>query len=107
MSISECCKSLEVYYDTPEMEYTVTSIYGFYVQQNNKTNGRDWYRNIARPIAIWWNDDDVWFIGKTTSLGKTQGFAYLRKDGSCLPKISDTNWKLTYDSKSFDDVDYT
>merc|ERR1712038_106649 len=28
---NECCESLEVYYETADMEYTYTSIYGFYV----------------------------------------------------------------------------
>ena len=74
------------------MEYTRNSIYGFYVQQNNKTNGRNWYRNDAR--AIWWDGNYDWVIGTPNGLGETGGFAYLTKDGSCLSKISDTNWKL-------------
>ena len=74
------------------MEHTRNSIYGFYVQQNNKTNGRNWYRNDAR--AIWWNGIGDWFIGPTNVSGDDLGYAYLRKDGSCLPKISDNSWKI-------------
>ena len=99
-SISECCESLKVYYDTDEMEHTYCSIYGFYIKQNNKTNGRNWYRNDAR--SIWW-DGDEWRIGTTNGVGGTAGYAYLKKDGSCLPKISDTSWKL-YDGKKWDDA---
>ena len=92
-SISECCKSLEVYYDTPEMEHTRNSIYGFYVQQNNKTNGRNWYRNDAR--SIWWDDEfDNWKLGPTTSKASSSGYAKLDNDGSCLPKIPNQNWKI-------------
>ena len=90
--ISECCKSLEVYYDTPEVEYTYTSIYGFYVQQNNKTNGRNWYRNDGR--SIWWDGDDGWKLGKTIEKGSSSGFARLDNDGKCLTKIPNQNWRL-------------
>ena len=83
------------------MEYTVESIYGSYVQQNNKTNGRNWYRNDAR--AIWWDGNDDWFIGNTDELSEARGYARLKKDGSCLPKISDTNWEL-WNGKSWDDA---
>ena len=84
------------------MEYTVDSIYGSYVQQNNKTNGRNWYRNDAR--AIWWDGVDKWWIGQTKWVDDNDGgYAYLKKDGSCLPKISDTNWEL-WNGKSWDDA---
>ena len=108
LSILECCKSLEVYHNASRgrasrrmtrrgySEYT--NIYGFYIQQNNKTNERNWYKNDAR--SIWWDGKDDWYIGDTNSLGKTSGYAELKKYGSCLPKISDTNWKL-YDGKSW------
>ena len=102
LSISECCESVEVYYETAEVEYTYTNIYGFYVKQSSQTNGRNWYKNNAK--AIWWDGDDDWWIGKTSSLGKSQGLAYLRKDGSCLPKISDTNWKLSLGSGNWIDA---
>ena len=100
-SILECCESLKVYYDTDEVEYTYRSIYGFYIKQNNKTNGRNWYRNDAR--SIWWDGIDDWWIGLTDALGEARGYAYLKKDGSCLPEISDTSWKL-YDGKKWDDA---
>ena len=86
------------------MEYTVESIYGSYVQQNNKTNGRNWYRNDAR--AIWWDGNNDWFIGNIHNndrLGGNAGYASLKKDGACLPKISNTNWRL-WDGISWDDA---
>ena len=90
--INSCCKSFEVYYDTPEVEYTHTSIYGFYVLQNNKTNGRNWYRNDVR--SIWWDGNHRWVIGNTEDLGGEIGHVKLRKYESCFPEISDTNWEL-------------
>ena len=55
-------------------------------------NGRAWYKNKGR--SIWWDGTDDWMIGKTTEKGGTPGYAYLRNDGSCLPKISNPKWKF-------------
>ena len=79
--IPEYCESLEIYYDTPEIEYTFTSIYGIYGKQTNKTNGKNWYKNGSR--AIWRDGNGVWFIGDTERIGESRGYAQLRDDGSC------------------------
>ena len=91
---TECCESIEVYYNSTEEAkfYTGKSIYGVYLRQTNKTNGRYWYRNDAR--SIWWDGNDYWYIGRTDDLGRREGYAQLKKDWSCLPEISDINWEF-------------
>ena len=64
------------------MKYTYTSIYGFYVQQSNKKNGRNWYRNNVR--AIWWNGG--WFIGPSKHAGSKGGYGFANPNGACVPK---------------------
>ena len=81
-----------MYYTGP-LEYTYTSIYGYYVRQEDLINGRPWYKNDGR--SIWWDDEyDDWKLGKTTSKGTSNGLAYLDNDSICLPKIPNQNWKI-------------
>ena len=60
---SDCCDSLEVYHNGP-LEYTHSSIYGYYVKQDDFGN-RPWYRNGGR--SIWW-DEESWVLGQTTDI---------------------------------------
>ena len=96
-AFSECCDSLEVYYNGP-LEYTYESIYGYYVRQEDLMNGRSWYKNDAIAKSIWWDDkDNDWMLGSTTRKGSSKGFAYFDNNERCLPKIPNQKWKL-YDS---------
>ena len=91
-TFSECCDSLEVYYNGP-LEYTYASIYGYHVRQEDLINGRPWYKNDDK--SIWWDDkNDNWSLGMTTSKGGTTSYAKLDNDGKCLPKIPNQNWKI-------------
>ena len=91
-TFSDCCDSLEVYYNGP-LEYTYDSIYGYYVRQEDFIHGRPWYKNDGR--SIWWDvEDDVWRLGKTTDKGRDHSFAKLDNDGRCLPNISNQKWKI-------------
>ena len=75
------------------MEYTFTSIYGYYYRQENLFNGRSWYKNDGR--SIWWDgEENYWMLGQTTDKGGLDGYAYLDNDGRCLPKIPNQKWKL-------------
>ena len=90
-TFSDCCDSLEVYYNGP-LEYTYESIYGYYVRQEESIHGRLWYKNDAN--SIWWSDEiDYWMLGKTSIKGSSYGYAYLDNDGRCLPKIPNQKWK--------------
>ena len=60
----------EVYYDTPKLEYTDASIYGFYEKQNGTMNGKNWYRNGGK--TIWWE----WYNSNTTWYHKSDGQPY-------------------------------
>ena len=97
---TECCDSIQVFYGSTNQEYTYGNIYGYYVRQEDLINGRAWYKNKGR--SIWWDATD-WEIGKTTEKGSTRGYAYLKNDGSCLPKISNPKWKL-WDGSSWNDA---
>ena len=87
----ECCDLIQVFYGSTNQEYTYANIYGYYVRQEDLINGRAWYKNEGR--SIWWDGTD-WMIGKTTEKGSTRGYAYLKNDGRCLPKISNPKWQL-------------
>ena len=63
--------------------------------------GRPWYRN--GDISIWWDGNDDWKIGLTAARGGKKSYAYLKNDGSCLPKISNPKWKL-WDGSSWNDA---
>ena len=64
-TFSDCCDSLEVYYNGP-LEYTLNSIYGYYVRQEDLIHGRPWYKNDGE--SIWWDDKySDWSIGDTIS----------------------------------------
>ena len=89
---SECCDSIQVFYDSTNQEYTYDNIYGYYVRQEDLVNGREWYKNEDK--SIWWDGTDDWMIGLTTEKGGTSGYASLRNDGSCLPKISNPEWNI-------------
>ena len=97
-TISDCCVSWEVFHNGP-LEYTFTSIYGFFVRQENLINGRPWYQNDAR--SIWWIEETgSWVLGSTTGIGGNSGFAFLRNIEICLPKISNQQWEL-WDGSNF------
>ena len=89
-TFSDCCDSLEVYYNGP-LEYTLNSIYGYYVRQEDLIHGRPWYKNDGE--SIWWDDKySDWSIGDTISKGSSTYAAYLENDGRCLPKILNQKW---------------
>ena len=44
-------------------------------------------------------------LGKTTSKGSINGFAYLDNDGRCLPKIPNQSWIL-WDGSNFNFAGY-
>ena len=87
---TECCDSIQVFYGSTNQEYTYANIYGYYVRQEDLINGRAWYKNEGR--SIWWDENQGWGIGPTTNKGSILGAAYLRNNGSCLPKISNPEW---------------
>ena len=94
-----CCDSIEVYYNGT-LKYSYDFIYGYYVRQEDLINGRSWYKNDDN--SIWWDDkNDNWMLGKTTSKGSSNGYAYLYNDGRCLPKIPNQKWKLWHGSNYF------
>ena len=55
-------------------------------------NGRAWYKNEG--ISIWWDGTNNWNIGSTTNKGSKKAYAFLKNDGTCLPKISNPKWKF-------------
>ena len=89
-NFSECSDSVEVYYNG-HLEYNYTSIYGYYVRQEDLIHGRPWYKNDGE--SIWWDDKySDWSIGDTISKGSSTYAAYLENDGRCLPKILNQKW---------------
>ena len=88
----ECCDSIQVFYGSTNQEYTRFNIYGFYVKQEDLVNGRAWYKNEG--ISIWWDGTNNWNIGSTTKKGSKKAYAFLKNDGTCLPKISNPKWKF-------------
>ena len=82
----------EVYYDTPKLEYTYTSIYGFYEKQNGTINGKNWYRNSGN--TIWWeyplvernstlflvDGYGMWFLGNKTKNSNASSYGYAHTD---------------------------
>ena len=82
------------------MQYTDTSIYGYYVRQESLINGRPWYKNNVQ--SIWWDDTDkgscsinhCWRLGVTTKIAGSFSNAKLDNIGRCLPKIPNQKWKL-------------
>ena len=91
-TISDCCVSWEVFHNGP-LEYTFTSIYGFFVRQENLINGRPWYLNGAK--SIWWFEEfQFWVLGNTENRGQNLGFGFLRNVEICLPKISNQQGEL-------------
>ena len=80
------------------MEYTFTSIYGYYIRQEKLINGRPWYKNDGR--SIWWDDKtDRWKLFRTGLLPKkvpSASFAYLdnNKGRRCLSLITQEKWKF-------------
>ena len=81
-----------MYYNGP-LEYTYTSIYGYYVRQQNLINGRSWYKNDGR--SIWLDgEENYWIFGQTADKGSSSGYAYLDNDGRCLPKIPNQKWLI-------------
>ena len=102
--MDECCNFIQVFYGTTNQEYTYSNIYGYYVRQEDLINGRAWYKYEDEGRSIWWDDkNDNWKLGKTTQKGTTFAYAILKKDGSCLPKISNPNWRL-WDGSSWNDA---
>ena len=91
-----------MYHNGP-LEYTQSSIYGYYVRQQYLINGRPWYKNDGR--SIWWDDKfDNWKLGITTEKGSSNSYAFLDNDGKCLPKIPNQKWKIVLDGLSFSDA---
>ena len=82
----DCCTSIEVYYDTPNIEYSYTSIYGFYEIQYDLINGRFWYKNDGR--SIWWDGIDDWRLGLTDVKGSNRGYF---KGSNCHTVL---NWSV-------------
>ena len=74
------------------MEYSYSSIYGFYEKQDDLINGRTWYKNDGR--SIWWDGIDDWKLGKTIVKGSMKGYAYLENNGTCPTNISNPKWKI-------------
>ena len=95
---SDCCDSFELFHIGP-LEYTFTSIYGYYVRQKDLIHGRTWYQNNAR--SIWWFEEfEFWVLGNINGTGGSSGFAFLRNIEICLPKISNQQWEL-FDGSNF------
>ena len=96
---SECCDSLEVYHNGP-LEFTNSSIYGYYVKQKSLSYGVPWFKNGGK--SIWWDwDGQRWNLGLTTEFyGRLVypgyiSLAYLENDGvGCLPRIDPQIWYL-------------
>ena len=101
-TFSDCCDSLEVYYSGP-LEYTYSSIYGYYVRQEELIHGRPWYKNDARSI-YWDAKNDDWKLGLTTNKGSSSSYAYLDNDGRCLPKIFNQKWTVAPDGINWEEA---
>ena len=102
-TFSDCCDSLEVYYNGL-LEYTHTSIYGYYVRQEELIHGRPWYKNGGK--SIWWDGkNDNWKLGDTTGKGSSTSYAILDNDGRCLQKIPNQKWKIILDGLDYSDAD--
>ena len=112
----------EVYYDTPKLEYTDASIYGFYEKQNGTINDRNWYKNGGN--TIWWEwynsnitllDDDEdgygrWILGNKTKHSLTNialepvyfvAHTDLLDNGTDLQSA---DWRLTTEDTNENDV---
>ena len=79
----------------------MTSIYGYYVRQEDLIHGRPWYKHDGR--SIWWTDE--WILGPTSKKGGKIGsrYAKLDNDGRCLPKIPNQKWQL-WDGSNWNDA---
>ena len=88
----DCCDFIEIYY-IGRLEYDRTSIYGYYIRQEDLINGRPCYKNDAR--SIWWNDE--WILGPTNKKGGRKGsrFAYLTDNVVCLTEIRNQRWIMS------------
>merc|ERR1712156_284912 len=96
-TISDCdCDSIEVYHYDP-LEYTHTSIYGYYVRQEDLINERPWFKNNGK--SIWW-DTKYWRLGWTNRKGGERSHAKLYNNEICLTKTSDQEWNL-YDGNNW------
>ena len=71
------------------MEYTRSSIYGFYVRQVDLINGVLWYRNDARSIS--WDNLNNWNL---KDIHSSSVIAQLNNTEKCLPKISNQKWNV-------------
>ena len=110
----------EVYYDTPKLEYTDSSIYGFYEKQNGTINGKNWYRNSGN--TIWWEDQPIWnstlflvdgygmwFLGNKTKNSNATSYGYaahtdLVDNGTDIQTVE---WRLiTEDTKNDEHWNY-
>merc|ERR1712156_1311139 len=90
------CAYIEVYHYDP-LEYTHTSIYGYYVSQEDLINERPWFKNNGK--SIWW-DTKYWRLGWTNRKGGERSHAKLYNNEICLTKTSDQEWKL-YDGNNW------
>ena len=107
----------EVYYDTPKLEYTDSSIYGFYEKQNGTINGKNWYRNSGN--TIWWEDQPIWnstlflvdgygmwFLGNKTKNSNATSYGYaahtdLVDNGTDIQTVE---WRLISEDTKNDDI---
>lgn len=107
----------EVYYDTPKLEYTDASIYGFYEKQNGTINGKNWYRNSGN--TIWWEDQPIWnstlflvdgygmwFLGNKTKNSNATSYGYaahtdLVDNGTDIQTVE---WRLISEDTKNDDI---
>ena len=107
----------EVYYDTPKLDYTDSSIYGFYEKQNGTINGKNWYRNSGN--TIWWEDQPIWnstlflvdgygmwFLGNKTKNSNATSYGYaahtdLVDNGTDIQTVE---WRLISEDTKNDDI---
>ena len=109
----------EVYYDTPKLEYTDSSIYGFYEKQNGTINGKNWYRNSGN--TIWWeyplvemnstlslfvDGYGMWILGNKTKNSNASTYGYgahtdLVDNGTDIQTVE---WRLISEDTKYDDI---
>ena len=87
-----CQDGIEAYYETETKQYTYASIYGYYELQPGDVNGRPYFKMGTK--GLWWDGIHQWRIGKDSSKGQSNGFAYYAKDVFCPHQLTEWNWVI-------------
>ena len=95
------CSRIEVYSISGKKDYP--TIYGTYLRQAEKVNGRPFYTSDAYggKFGIWWLQDDTypvyqWQIGYSSKKGGGDCFAANVKDADCPQSLKHFSWWIMY-----------